>query len=140
MAKKPHSATRHCYKKSGSSARSKPVPAKKMSMAVLLPGMYLRNKIYWFDPKMAVERFFDRWEVMSVNGRRPHLHMMRHSFASNRLLQGATVYLVAKWLGDDEDTTFGTYGHLQAADARINLGVGSRAVRAGVSNRRERWQ
>jgi len=91
---------------------------------VLRPKQERKEKaLYRFDPKMAVERFFDRWDVLSVNGRRPHLHMMRHSFASNRLLQGATVYLVAKWLGDDEDTTFRTYGHLQAADARINLGV-----------------
>lgn len=47
------------------------------------------------------------------------MHTMRHSFASNLVSAGVSIYKVAKWLGDTVQTTEDHYGHLAPQDSDI---------------------
>ena len=52
-------------------------------------------------------------------------HTMRHSFASNLVSAGVSLYKVSKWLGDDPDVTTRHYGHLSPErDAEVEKMVG----------------
>ena len=81
------------------------------------------KSLYRYEPKKAFAGFFTAANIRSVKGRLPNIHMMRHSFASNRLIAGVSLYRVAKWLGDDQDTVQRHYGHLLPHDAEIDKGV-----------------
>jgi len=48
-------------------------------------------------------------------------HSMRRTFASLLVNAGISIYKVAKWLGDHVDVVAGSYGHLVAYDAEIDL-------------------
>jgi integrase len=90
---------------------------------VIHPKKKRGRQLYRYEPKKALAGFFERAGVMSVHGRLPNMHMMRHSFASNRLIAGASLFRVAKWMGDDQETVQRHYGHLMPQDEEINRGV-----------------
>lgn len=78
---------------------------------------------YRYEPKKKIELFMKRWKATSNAGKRVGFHMMRHSFASNRLICGVDAFRVAEWLGDTMETMQWHYGHLLENDPEINRGV-----------------
>jgi len=78
---------------------------------------------YRFEAKKRLDQFMTRWRGRTSVGRKPHFHLMRHSFASNRLVGGVDAFRVAEWLGDTMDTMQWHYGHLLENDPEINRGV-----------------
>lgn len=48
-------------------------------------------------------------------------HVMRRTFASLLASKGASIYKIAKWLGDHVVTTEAAYGHLYAFDSEIEV-------------------
>ncbi len=63
-------------------------------------------KKYRWDFKRPLSKFF------KAQGVKLNTHGLRHSFASNCLLQGYNLAEVASWLGDSQSTTEKIYAHL----------------------------
>lgn len=92
---------------------------------------------YRYDPKKKFSLFFERWGkgdkgVVSVKGRIPNIHMLRHSFASNRLIGApdrngvvhkADPFRVAEWMSISMEMLQFHYGHLLEDDPEVNYGV-----------------
>jgi site-specific recombinase XerD len=49
-----------------------------------------------------------------------HLHTLRHTFASQLVMAGVSIYKVSQWLGHSDVTTTMIYAHLEPQDADIN--------------------
>ena len=84
------------------------------------------KRVYRYDPKKIWLRVLEK--VMATGAKRITPHGMRHSFASNLLMAGASDVLVSRWLGHADTTMLHqTYGHLLAYHGDINK------VRFGVT-------
>ena len=84
------------------------------------------KRVYRYDPKKVWIRVLEK--AMAAGAKRITPHGMRHSFASNLLMAGASDVLVSRWLGHADTTMLHqTYGHLLAYHCDINK------VRFGVT-------
>jgi integrase len=74
---------------------------------------------YRFDPKKVWARIISR--VEAAGGRRITMYSMRHTFASNQLMEGKSDSKVAHWLGhSDTRMVHRHYGHFLSYDDDIN--------------------
>ena len=65
---------------------------------------------YKSEPKEKVVQ--DLFKQVGIQGRRLGWHVLRHSFASNLVQAGVSVYKVSEWLGHSDPTTTQIYAHL----------------------------
>ena len=49
-----------------------------------------------------------------------NLHSLRHTFASQLVMAGVSIYKVSRWLGHSDVKTTMIYAHLAPQDADIN--------------------
>ena len=76
-------------------------------------------RVYRYDPDAVWRRVLAA--VIAAGGRRITPNGMRHSFASNLLINGVSDTLVARWLGHaDTSLVHARYGHLVAYLGEIN--------------------
>jgi integrase len=75
--------------------------------------------IYPYDPTAVWRRLMRA--VVAVGGKAITMYGMRHSFASNCLIQNRSAAKVAHWLGHaDERMLYRHYGHLLSYDPDIS--------------------
>lgn len=74
---------------------------------------------YRYDFKRKLENFLGEHGLRS-GPNAINTHDLRRSFASNLVSKGISIYKVAKWLGDDIETTQKRYAHLAPHDDDIS--------------------
>ena len=75
---------------------------------------------YRYDPRKVWQRISER--IRAVGGKAITVAGMRHTFASNLLIAGATELKVSRWLGHSDTRMVSLhYGHLLSYDGDINL-------------------
>jgi integrase len=77
---------------------------------------------YRYDPR----RFFEEY-MAAKKSSWVTFHTMRRTFATIQATNGTPIYTIAKWLGDDVETTQRHYGHLIPDHGLLDRGI-TRAV------------
>lgn len=65
------------------------------------------------NPSYISHRFLKATRKTSLNNREIHFHSLRHSFASNLVCKGVSLYTVKELLGHSDYSTTQIYAHLQ---------------------------
>lgn len=81
---------------------------------MLRPEVKQGKDIYRYDFDSALKALTKRCNLPWVTA-----HVMRHTFASLLVIEGKSIYKVAKWIGDSVETTEKHYAHLAPNDADI---------------------
>ena len=80
---------------------------------------------YRYDPRRFFEEYMEAQKCSWVT-----FHTMRRTFASIQATNGTPIYTIAKWLGDDVETTQRHYGHLIPDHKLLDKGLRRGASRA----------
>jgi integrase len=75
------------------------------------------RNLYRFEPKKMVAEYF------AAQGVRCTIHDMRRTFVSLRLIDGVSIFKLAKWTGDGVEVLQRHYGHLLSDDEDIEAGI-----------------
>ncbi len=70
-----------------------------------------------------VSRKFKDAVIAAELDERVHFHTLRHSFASNLVQKGASLYIVKELLGHESITTTQIYSHLRTEDLRASINL-----------------
>jgi len=84
----------------------------------LAPGVRRRKNRYRYDIRRPFEDYMEKQECSWVT-----MHTMRRTFASILASRGTSIYFIAKWLGDDVETTTNHYAHLAPAHDHLEKGL-----------------
>jgi len=81
---------------------------------MLRPDVRQGKDIYRYDFDSALQGLTKRCNMEWVTA-----HVMRHTFASLLVINGISLFKVAKWIGDSAETTENHYAHLAPTDSDI---------------------
>lgn len=85
---------------------------------MLRPEITQGKDIYRYDFDVVLQKYVEAQGCTWVTA-----HVMRHTFASLLVQKGASIYKVAKWMGDTVRVVEKHYGHLAVFDSDIELGT-----------------
>jgi len=91
-----------------------------------------------YDPEKKFKAYVKSQGLEYVRGEKLTMHITRHTFASLLLQAGQSLYKVSRWMGDEERTVTGHYGHLKPSDDSINVAYRRPANRARSRSKGDR--
>jgi integrase len=98
---------------------------RKLQKAGRLDGTYvIRDDVepgeskYRWEPRRAFHKLLEAAKLEWVGW-----HTLRHTYATLLVMGGCPIASVAKWLGDDIETTYNTYVGYSPIEAHVNAGL-----------------